>query len=64
MDSITKAARFGLSTVLRDELWQDLGFPRRPQYGAIVHRFRPLWRVQVEKAALKQMVAIFAAAAS
>jgi hypothetical protein len=62
MDSITRAAHFALSTVLRDEPWQDLGFTKRPQYGAIVQRFRPLWRVRLEKTALKQMIEIFTAA--
>jgi hypothetical protein len=51
-----------LSTVLRDEPWQDLGFPKRPQHGAIVQRFRADWRVQLEKALLKEMVVLLTAA--
>lgn len=48
--------------MLRDEPWQDLGFAKRPRYGEIVQRFRPLWRVQFEKTALKQMIAVLTAA--
>jgi hypothetical protein len=62
MDQITRAAHFALSTVLRDEPWQDLGFSARPRYGGIVQKFRPLWKVQLEKTALKHMLALFAAA--
>lgn len=62
MDSPTRAAHFALSTVLRDEPWRDLGFHGRPRYGAIVQRFRPQWRVHLEKTALKQMLALFVAA--
>jgi len=59
--SIVDAAQLVLSTVLRDEPWQDLGFTKRPKYGEIVQRFRPQWRVQLERAILKQMVAILSA---
>ena len=62
MDSITAAAHFALSTVLRDEPWHDLGFPGRPRHGEIIQRFRPQWRVHLEKTALKQMIAVFTAA--
>jgi hypothetical protein len=51
-----------LDTVLRDEPWQDLGMRRRPRYGALVQRFRAGWRVQLEKALLKEMVAVLTAA--
>jgi hypothetical protein len=62
MDSITSVAHFALSTVLRDEPWHDLGFSGRPRHGQIVQRFRPQWRVHLEKTALKQMIAVFTAA--
>jgi len=51
-----------LGDVRRDETWQDIGFPKRPKYGAFVQRFRAQWRVQLEKAILKQMIAVLTAA--
>lgn len=51
-----------LQVVLRDEAWQDLGFARRPRHGSFLQRFRPEWRVHLEKSALKQMIAVLAAA--
>jgi len=51
-----------LSTVLRDEPWRDLGFPKRPRYGEWLQRFRPRWRVDLEKAILKEMIAVLTAA--
>jgi hypothetical protein len=51
-----------LQVVLRDEAWQDLGFAGRPRYGSFIQRFRPEWRVRLEKSILKQMIAVLAAA--
>ena len=51
-----------LGTALRDEPWQDLGFERRPRYGELVQRLRPEWRVDLEKAILKEMIAVLTAA--
>lgn len=55
------AARI-LSTVVSDGPWQDLGFPRRPRHGEIIQRFRPQWRVHLEKTVLKEMLIVLTAA--
>lgn len=51
-----------LQVALRDEAWQDLGFAGRPKHGSFFQRFRPEWRVCLEKSVLKQMVAVLTAA--
>lgn len=51
-----------LATVLKDEPWQDFGFPKRPQYGAWFQRFRAKWRVELEKTVLQQMLSALTAA--
>ena len=59
---VTEIGHTVLSTVLRDEPWRDLGFGRRPRHGALLQRFRPKWKVDLEKSALKEMVILFTAA--
>jgi N-dimethylarginine dimethylaminohydrolase len=51
-----------MSMVLDNAPWQDLGFKRRPRYGAILERLRPTWRVALENKVLQEMLAIFSAA--
>lgn len=58
----TDVAASVLQVVLRDEAWQDLGFAGRPRHGSFFQRFRPEWRVCLEKSVLKQMVAVLTAA--
>jgi hypothetical protein len=48
--------------LLRDEPWQDIGFRRRPKYGALIQRLRPAWRVSLEKSITKEMLILFTAA--
>jgi hypothetical protein len=60
--AVTEIGHTILGTVLRDEPWQDLGFGRRPRYGAFFQRFRPKWKVDLEKAALKEMVSLLTTA--
>ena len=60
--AVTEIGHTVLGTVLRDEPWQDLGFGRRPRCGAFFQRFRPKWRVDLEKAALKEMVILLTTA--
>jgi hypothetical protein len=48
--------------VLGDEPWQDLGYQKRPKYGALIQLFRPRWKVAIEKNALREMLAMFTAA--
>lgn len=63
MDSaVTEALATCLHTVLKDEPWQDFGFPKRPRYGAWVQRFRAKWRVDLEKTVLQQMLSALTAA--
>jgi hypothetical protein len=47
---------------LADEPWQDLGFKRRPRYGALVNRLRPHWKVALEEKILQEMLSTFSAA--
>ena len=51
-----------LGTCLRDEPWQDIGFRRRPKHGAFFQRFRPKWKIKLEKSVLQQMLSLFTAA--
>lgn len=62
MDSAAEAVATCLHTVLKDEPWQDFGFPKRPQYGAWFQRFRAKWRVDLEKTVLQQMLSVLTAA--
>lgn len=62
MQAIDSAVRFALSTALRDEPWQDLGFGKRPSAGRFLQRFKPQWRVHLEDTALREMVSLFTAA--
>lgn len=48
-------------TILMDEPWQDLGFPKRPRYGSLFQRFRPAWKVAVEKRVVQEMLAALTA---
>ncbi len=50
------------SIVLTDEPWQDFGFPKRPRSGRWFQRFRPRWRVDLEKRVLQQMLSSLTAA--
>jgi hypothetical protein len=49
------------SRVLPDEPWQDLGFSKRPRSGAYFQRFRPRWKVDLEKRILQEMLVVFTA---
>jgi len=61
-DAVRKVVADCCRTVLMDEPWQDLGFSKRPRHGAFFQRFRPAWRVALEKKALQEMLAVFTAA--
>ena len=61
-DPVRKVVATCLSTALTDEPWQDLGFSKRPKYGAYFERFRPKWRVTIENKVLKELVIVFTAA--
>jgi hypothetical protein len=60
--AMTEIGHTVFGTVLRDEPWQDLGFGRRPRSGALFQSFRPKWKVDLEKAALKEMVILLTTA--
>jgi hypothetical protein len=63
MDSaVTEAVTDCLHTVQLDEPWQDFGFPKRPRYGVWFQRFRPKWRLDLEKTVLQQMLSVLTAA--
>lgn len=62
MEKIGQVGFHILDTVLRDEPWQDFGFPRRPKYGAVVQRLRPAQSVQLEKRLLQEMIVLQCAA--
>jgi hypothetical protein len=51
-----------MSLVLSDEPWQDIGFKRRPKYGAFFQRFRRPWRVALEDAIAREMLILFTGA--
>jgi hypothetical protein len=61
-DAILNVAATCLDTSLRDEAWQDLGFSKRPKYGAFFQRFRAKWKVDLEKSILQEMIILFTAA--
>jgi hypothetical protein len=56
-DSIRGVVATSCHTILTDEPWQDLGFPKRPRHGLLFQRFRPAWRVAVEKRVVQEMLA-------
>ena len=60
--AVQNAAQEVLRTVLGDEAWQDMGFAKRPQYGAVVQRLRTQWKVRLEKSVIQEMVSILTAA--
>jgi len=62
MQPIEAAVHFAISTALRDEPWEDLGFGKRPRSGRFFQRFKPQWRVYLEDAALRELVSLFTAA--
>lgn len=59
---VREVAATCLRTALTNEPWQDLGFSKRPRYGAYFQRFRPKWRVTIENKVLKELVIVFTAA--
>ncbi len=62
MQPVNAAVHFALSTALRDEPWEDLGFGKRPHSGRVLQRARPQWRQHLEDIALRELVALFTAA--
>lgn len=44
---------------LHDEPWRDLGFKRRPKYGAFFQRFRSKWKVELETKVGNELISIF-----
>jgi hypothetical protein len=42
-------------SMLLDEIWQDFGYRKRPKYGAIVQKWRRQWKVELEKAILREI---------
>ena len=61
-EALLKVCHTCLGSCLRDEPWQDLGYPRRPKHGAAFQRFRPAWKVALEKSILREMIALFTTA--
>lgn len=61
-DSVREAVVTCFQTILKDEPWQDFGFRRRPKYGALIQRFRPAWKVALEKKIMKEMLSVLTAA--
>ncbi len=61
-EAIPEVAGTCLGMLLRDEPWQDIGFRRRPKYGALIQRLRPQWRVRLEKSVAKEMLILFTSA--
>ncbi len=51
-----------LTFVLSDEAWQDIGFPRRPRFGAFFQRFRPKWKTDLENRVTQEILAAVTAA--
>ena len=60
-DAVNKVGAYCLAAALMDEPWQDLGFRRRPKHGRFIQRFRPSWKVALEKRVLQQIIAVFTA---
>lgn len=61
-DSVRRVVAQCCRTVLANEPWQDIGFPKRPRRGAFFQRFRPTWKVTLEKKVFQEMLAVFTAA--
>ena len=62
IDAVSHVAGTCLAYSLMDEPWQEVGFVRRPKYGDLIQRFRPQWRVRLEKA-IGQEILILATSA-
>lgn len=41
---------------MTNELWLAIGYGKRPRHGALFQRFRPKWRVDLEKCLLREMI--------
>jgi hypothetical protein len=61
-DAVSGVIAICLRTILSNEPWQDIGFAKRPRSGALFRRFRPRWKVDLERRVIQEMLATFTAA--
>ena len=61
-DAVSDVVATCLGSVLSNEAWQDIGFANRPRHGAFFQRFRPRWKIDLEKRVTQEMLATFTAA--
>ena len=61
-DNVLQSAARVLETALTNEPWLDIGYGKRPKYGAFFQHFRPKWRVDLENSLLREMISVFTAA--
>ena len=61
-DNVRLSAPRVLQWSISNDSWLNIGYGKRPKYGAIFRRFRPKWRVDIEDSILREMVSIFTAA--
>lgn len=57
-----KALKRCVSLAFSDDLWRFWGFPKRPKYGSFVNKFRPKWRVELERKLFAEIIISNAAA--
>jgi hypothetical protein len=55
----SKVAVMCVKIALSDQPWKDLGFRKRPKYGASFQRFRAQWKVRLENMLLREMIILF-----
>ena len=60
-DNVLLSAPRILKWSISNDSWLNIGYGKRPKYGAIFRRFRPKWRVDIEDSILREMVSIFTA---
>ena len=60
--AVLQVAASCLSSVMRDESWQDIGFSGRPRVGSSILSFRTSWQVNLEKRVFQEMLVAFTAA--
>jgi hypothetical protein len=53
---LLKVTQLSLSTALSDSAWKLFGYSRRPTYGKFVQKFRPKWKVEIERKLFRELI--------
>lgn len=62
MDSLSTVAAYCLSMVLSEEVWCDIGYPKRPRGGSVFEFFKKEWETELKHGVTREILASFTAA--